>query len=228
MRLRHLVIATCCVVVQLAAPAPAQAWWEWIDQLSGPGPFTGWDVQWRVKCIPDLRTGPGVTDLSLANIESSVQRKLARAVGAGCLFESKVNPRGSLNFAFGQVYSVRNELKYAPGFDEPRVTMTKFEPSLSMFVDPEKLIEITSGLGVMVIRGKRFDTFYHFYWTPLRATIKVGKAVGVRFGFIIMPEGFDDVDFGALAGTFHTDKEVLGTASLSIDLARVFKRRPSP
>jgi hypothetical protein len=106
--------------------------------------------------------------------------------------------------------------------------MIKLEPSLSMFVDPEKLIEITSGLGVMVIHGKRFDTFYHFYWTPLRATIKVGKAVAVRLGFLIMPEGFDDVDFGALPGTFHTDKEVLGNASLSIDLARVFKRKPSP
>ena len=85
MRLRHLVIATCCVVVQLATPAPAQAWWEWLDQLSGPGPFTGWDFQWRVKCIPDTRVG--AADLSLANIESSGQRKLARIFGAGCLFE---------------------------------------------------------------------------------------------------------------------------------------------
>jgi len=228
MRLRHLLVVTCCVVVQLAAPAPAQAWWEWIDQLSGPGPFIGWDFQWRVKCIPDLRTGPGVTDLNLANIESGGHRKLARIFGAGCLFEPRVNPRGSLNFAVGQVYSVRNELKYADGRDGPMVKMIKLEPSLSMFVDPEKLIEITSGLGVMVIHGKGFDTFYHFYWTPLRATIKVGKAVGVRFGFLIMPEGFDDVDFGALPGTFHTDKEVLGTASVSIDLARVFKRKPSP
>ena len=223
MRLRHLVIATCCVVVQLAAPAPAQAWWEWLDQLSGPGPFTGWDFQWRVKCIPDAPNA--VTDLSLANIASDGQRKVARIFGAGCLFESKVNPRGSVNFAFGQVYSVRNELKYAPGIDQPRVTMTKFEPSLSMFVDPEKLVEITSGLGVLVINGKGFDTFYHFYWTPVRATIQVGKGVSARLGFLIMPEGFDDVDFGALAGTFHTDKEVLGTASISVDLARVFKRR---
>ena len=223
MRLRYLVIATCCVVVQLATPAPAQAWWEWLDQLSGPGPFTGWDFQWRVKCIPDTRAG--ATDLSLANIESDGQRKVARLFGAGCLFESTVNPRGSLNFAFGQVYSVRNRLKYADGRDGPMVKMTKFEPSLSMFVDPEKLIEITSGLGVLVIHGKGFDTFYHFYWTPMRATIKVGKAVGVRLGFLIMPEGFDDVDFGAMAGTFHTDKEVLGTASISVDLARVFKRR---
>ena len=32
---------------------------------------------------------------------------------------------------------------------------------------------------------------------------------------------------GAIPGTFHTDKEVLGTASLSVDLARLGKRRPA-
>ena len=226
MRLRHLLIVTCCVVVQLAAPAPAHAWWDWIDQLSGPGPFTGWDVQWRVKCIPDTR--PGAEDLRLDNIESAGRRALARALGSGCLFEPHLNPQGSANFAFGQVYSVRNELKYAPGVDKPRVTMTKFEPSLSMFLDTTKYVEITRGLGVMMVSGSGFDSFQHFYWTPLRVTITPGqKALSVRLGFIIMPKGFDAADFGAIPGTFHTDKEVLGTASLSIDLARLGKRRPA-
>jgi hypothetical protein len=220
MQLRHLVIATCCVVVQLAAPAPAQAWWEWIDQLSGPGPFTGWDFQWRMVCIPETR--PGAINISLDGITTGKQR-LARAFGAGCLFDKDINPMGSLNFAFGQVYSVRNELDYGPGVKKPHVTMTKFEPSLSMFADASKRIEITSGLGVLVIHGSGFDTFTHYYWSPLRVTLNVGKGVGVRLGFVIMPKGFDDIDFGARRGTFHTDKEVLGTASLSVDLARLFK-----
>jgi hypothetical protein len=102
--------------------------------------------------------------------------------------------------------------------------MTKFEPSLSMFADASKVVEITSGLGVVVVNGSGFDTFSHFYWTPVRATINVGRGVGVRMGFVIMPKGFDAVDFGATPGTFHTDKEVLGTASLSVDLVRFFKR----
>jgi len=220
MRLRHLVIATCCVVVQLAAPAPAQAWWEWLDQLSGPGPFMGWDVQLRLVCIPETRAG--AIDISLDGITPGKQR-LARALGSGCLFDKRVNPMGSLNFAFGQVYSVRNELEYAPGFDKPVVTMTKFEPSLSMFADASKRIEITSGLGVLVFHGSGFDTFAHYYWSPLRVTISIGKGVGVRLGFVIMPKGFDDVDFGARPGTFHTDKEVLGTANVTVDLARLFK-----
>jgi hypothetical protein len=222
MRLRHLLIVTFCVVVQLAAPAPAHAWWEWLDQLSGPGPFIGWDFQWRVYCIPEDRAG--AVDLSLQSINSPGREKLARIFGAGCLFDRTANPKGSVNFAFGQVYSVRNELQYAPGTDKPHVTMTKFEPSLSMFADSSKVIEITSGLGVVVIHGSGFDTVSHFYWTPVRATINVGNGVGVRMGFVIMPKGFDAVDFGALPGTFHTDKEVLGTASVSVDLVRLFKR----
>jgi hypothetical protein len=228
MRLRHLVIATCCVVVQLAAPAPAQAWWEWLDQLSGPGPFTGWDVQWRLKCIADTR--PTVEVLALDNLKSPFWHEVARALGAGCAFESSVNPLASVNFAVGRMYAIENNLEYDASVpkDKRGVRMTKFEPSLSVFVDAKKFVEITSGLGVMMVSGPAFNRFHHYYWAPLRVTITPGnKALSVRLGFMIMPEGFDAIDFGAKPGTFHTDREVLGTASLSVDLSRLGKNRPS-
>jgi hypothetical protein len=34
-------------------PAPAHAWWHWLDELSGPGPFMGAEFQWRLACIDD-------------------------------------------------------------------------------------------------------------------------------------------------------------------------------
>jgi hypothetical protein len=219
-------VAACCLAVQLAVPVPAQAWWEWLDQLSGPGPFIGWDLQWRVKCVPDTR--PGVEDLKLDNIESDARRAWARVVGAGCLFEPAVNPLGSVNFAVGQLYSVNNDLRYASNTASRRVTMTRFEPSLSMFVDSNKFVEITSGMGVMLVSGPAFDRFHRFYWRPLRVTITPGRnALSVSFGMLLLPRGFDAEDFGAIRGTFHTDKEVLGTAELSLDLSRLGKRRPS-
>lgn len=36
-----------------ALPSPAHAWWHWLDELTGPGPFTGPDLQWRLLCFDD-------------------------------------------------------------------------------------------------------------------------------------------------------------------------------
>ena len=33
-------------VFLLIAPAPAQAWWGWLDELSGPGPWVFGDLQY--------------------------------------------------------------------------------------------------------------------------------------------------------------------------------------
>ena len=39
----------------LVTPAPAQAWFGWLDDLSGPGPFWGEQYEVRVACIGDVR-----------------------------------------------------------------------------------------------------------------------------------------------------------------------------
>jgi hypothetical protein len=38
-------------VLILLAPVPAQAWWGWLDDLSGPGPFWGAEFDFRVACL---------------------------------------------------------------------------------------------------------------------------------------------------------------------------------
>jgi hypothetical protein len=43
----------CCAVVQLIVPTSAYAWWEYVEQLSGPGPFWGFDVDGRLYCFVD-------------------------------------------------------------------------------------------------------------------------------------------------------------------------------
>ena len=40
-----------CVLMVALTPAPAHAWFEWLDYLSGPGPFRGWKVDVRVLCL---------------------------------------------------------------------------------------------------------------------------------------------------------------------------------
>jgi hypothetical protein len=48
--MRWLVRSVLCVLVLITTSAPAQAWFEWLDYLSGPGPFYGVKVDLRVWC----------------------------------------------------------------------------------------------------------------------------------------------------------------------------------
>jgi len=222
MRLRHLVIVTCLVIVQLAVATPAQAWWDWLDQLSGPGPFWGWDLQYRVICIEDAQ---GSADVRLSNIKDANGQRFARIAGVGCVLEPDKNPLGSLNVTVGQFYTFKNDIQ--PDKAKDRVVMTRFESSFSIFVDRLKVVELQSGLGIMVVHGPAFDHFERFYWKPIQLNITPGAARNTRgptfgIGVLIIPKGFDASDFGA-AGPFHTDKDVLATASVTWDFGRALR-----
>jgi hypothetical protein len=48
---RVIVIALCVLAFVITLPAPAHAWWYWLDELSGPGPFTGPQFDFRIACF---------------------------------------------------------------------------------------------------------------------------------------------------------------------------------
>ena len=41
----------CCIVFQLLAPTRAHAWWDWLEEFSGPGWFAGPDIEARLVCF---------------------------------------------------------------------------------------------------------------------------------------------------------------------------------
>jgi hypothetical protein len=46
------------VLFELMLPAPAHAWWDWLDDLSGPGKFKGWHLEARLVCFNDRVAPP--------------------------------------------------------------------------------------------------------------------------------------------------------------------------
>jgi hypothetical protein len=221
--MRTLRAAIFVVLFVLLMPARAHAWWDWLDQLSGPGPFWGWDLQYRVICIKD--TDQDGADVRLTNIKDSGLQRFARFAGVGCVFDKDKNPVASLNVTVGQFYAFKNDIQ--PDKTRDRVTMTRFEPSFSVFVDRQKIVELQSGLGMMIVHGPAFDHFERFYWKPIQLNITPVASKNVRgptfgIGVIIIPAGFDASNFGA-TGTFHTDKDVLTTASVTWDFGRTKK-----
>jgi hypothetical protein len=154
-------------------------------------------------------------------------------VGPGCVF--KRVPRqyrrvASVNLHFGLFWdkSEGNRLKYKDSSFDEKVRLTTLEPSF--WYRPHRSLEVGFGGGVLWSSGPGFDAFHRFYLKPLQVDVKPisllrrGKAYGsrdeflsVRVGVIVVPEGFDSADFGALPG-FKTDREFLKTVSIAIDL----------
>jgi hypothetical protein len=61
---RVLLALAVCVGIQLILPPPAQAWWGWWDELSGAGPFRGWEIEARLVCFGEAVSHPA-SDRSL-------------------------------------------------------------------------------------------------------------------------------------------------------------------
>jgi hypothetical protein len=241
---RLLSIAICCALLMLVTAAPAHAWFGWVDGWSGPGSFLFVDAQYRLACIQDPHVKTPSTDISPQADDGTVAlRSLnsfqgkgkwgAALVGAGCLLQQEKNPSGSFNVKVGYWWSLHNDLKYANGAEGRTVHVWQLEPSFAVFADASRFFELSSGAGVLFIRGDDFSTFQRFYLKPLQVTITPAvtlkgttgsrrslRPFAISFGIMMMPDGLDATDFGAIPGTFHTDKEVQATVSVTFDLSR--------
>jgi hypothetical protein len=236
---RLAVIVACCGVFQLLTPAPAQAWYEWIDQLSGPGPFNGIDLQYRVACAQASNVAPAPAGTMPTNKPEEIRalntfRGAAKAgaaiAGAGCLFEPQKSPVAWLNMKVARLWSKDNHLTYGKTATADRtVNLWEFEPSFAVFVDEARFMQLAVGMGWMRFSGDAFDSFWRHYWKPVELTVTPGarlargnglRAFSFTMGVKIIPEGFDATDFGAVRGTFHTEQDILTTVSATIDFSR--------
>jgi hypothetical protein len=60
---RVCLVFAALLFAQMAAPRRAEAWFGWLDQLSGPGKFYGFQVDMRLKCFGARSTPTGVESL---------------------------------------------------------------------------------------------------------------------------------------------------------------------
>ena len=236
--MRRLAIAIVyCAAFQLLLPSPAQAWWGWLDELSGPGPWMFIDGQYRIVCVPDPKAA-GLSESQKKNPPADVLRSLdsfdglrrvAAAIGgSGCLLQPPVSPRASINYATGPFVSIGNNLH--PLGSKRYLVMYKHELSASTFLDRWKIFEASAGGGWLI--GLRTSDFTRGYWTvtgtisPYAALARDSggkqswlRTISVKVGVVGVPQGFSAKDFGA-SGTFRTDGELLKTISITLDFSR--------
>jgi hypothetical protein len=81
-RVRRLgVLLALCLVIDAAAPAPALAWFGWLDKWSGPGPFWGLLYEVRVACFGDQSDVLQI-EAAYARAQRSMRLVLARGSAA--------------------------------------------------------------------------------------------------------------------------------------------------
>jgi hypothetical protein len=239
--MRRVVVMVMLVAgFQLLTPAPASAFWRWIDEWSGPGPFNGVGFQMRLICIKDVPATRAVPEVevdpaTLSRAEKTV-RVLLAAVGDGCLFQPEVRtPRASFNFEAAHLWSNKNPLPYtiSPVPTDTSVQINQFEPSVSVHLDQDlrrDFIEVGVGIGFERITGPA-GTFTRAIIEPIRWDIRPlaflwdhhpkWNIVTLRVGLLIVPRGYDANDFGADPGSFHQSVEVLPTLGMVVDLRKL-------
>jgi hypothetical protein len=245
-RLRFTLIL--CVLVQCFTPAPAHAWfWEYLEELSGPGPFRGPAFEWRLVCFSE-------PDPSRANVEETTdENRLAAArvvqfFGPGCFFKQvplQNQRRASINLKFGMLSAKENHLEYT-GTPDRDVKLTTLLPNFAW--RPTRFFETSMGVGVYWFSGPSFQSFHRLVIQPIQADLKPLAAINsargaeavwwdelisLRAGVIIVPQGFDAADFGAIPGTFRTSRESLKNAAVFLDLDSLVRKmrtadRPNP
>lgn len=100
MRRRVGLLSVCGLIVQLLVPSTAHAWWGWLDELSGPGPFRGIQFDARLACFGDQPRDRG------ESFFREGVRELTEAIAAGSMtpqFEAEAARRGLGSGASGNL-----------------------------------------------------------------------------------------------------------------------------
>jgi hypothetical protein len=207
----------------LVLPTPAAAWWEFLEELSGPGKFYGWDIQVRLFCLVEQdggkaeRVAPssiGVI-LSACNAEKGRARRLS--IDLGARFLSAKDPE----FANGQP-----------------IQLTTLSPAISMNLLSKwpkwDFIDYGFSGGVYWFSSTEFPSFngaileparFEFHPTTEMKRSKWSAAVPVvRVGWLVFPGGFERSQFAPvnpLPARIGRDKPF--NLSISFDLEALLR-----
>lgn len=164
MKWKHVVVFLLAVAGGLQpGVASAQGGGKgWLERLSGPGPFDGWQYYVRLACFSGRDEGP-------THVSWLWSRKNADDVQ--CLADRGPNLKGTLVLNFGHWTSQDNLLAPAgTPEDVSKVDFYSFEPALMIRLKPA--LEVGAGFGLNWFSGNAFDTFFRGSVTPVKIVFK--------------------------------------------------------
>jgi hypothetical protein len=238
--MRHVVAFVLIVIGCVCVPArPAEAqgvFLEWLERLSGPGPFKMKTVHVTFGCYGYKKDRPTSEDPVVTTDVIGAQRWFFQ-VGCGSAARNLVRLNIGLQAAWG---SGDNNLLYddsVPEDDRDRVGAKLFVGTLD--VGLHNSLEVGVGTGFAQFSDLPVGSFTRvavqpgrLIWKPLAmfaskgASLYQREALQVRITATWFPGGFTDEDFGALPGTFDTGKEIQTSLMIGLDVFALLKVNP--
>ncbi|HEY7446998.1 MAG TPA: hypothetical protein VH702_02560 [Vicinamibacterales bacterium] len=198
------------LVLTLVSFCPARAyalegWWDWLDALSGPGPYWGFGLS-HTFCVPGVGAS-GQTSCWKETRTDRFEQRLETRVSwlvwdPGGRFEDDPADRGSANvWALDGLYLFRLGGRFQ--------------------------VDVGTGMGLMRFFGRdqtgneKFEAIYRFTITPVSFSFapfatKDGDWFRLRLDSTYVPQGFEGRDFGNLVTTFRTSGEFLTRMAIVI------------
>jgi hypothetical protein len=203
--MRRALMTVCCGLSFLAmTPSPAHAWWDFIEQLSGPGPFWAVDVQFRVFCwVRDPSPGAAATGEFQVNSGGGV-------VLSACKIPSGRVRRAALDL--GTAFGWTGHDQQFAGGERIRLWTIGGSYTYNVFsAHPNRdFLDIAAGGGGYVFSSKGMpQSVSGYYLEPVRFEFHPttnfkrrtqsngwSKLVPVlRVGYLLFPSGFETEQF---------------------------------
>lgn len=170
-RIFVVVIGAC--LIDLAVPSPAHAWWEFLEQLSGPGPFQGFDLQFRWPCfVRSPKTDANGNPVILGG-EQVYTLKRAETTAAGvilsfCRLKEKETRWGAIDYGYRSLWT-DGDIRFAEN-KSIRLQTAGATFSYNVFnAHPEgDFVDVAAGVGRYWFTSDGFDTFSGVVWEPVR------------------------------------------------------------
>jgi hypothetical protein len=261
MRQRALLVVMTVVLLLSAAPASAQGW-RWLEKLSGPGDFYGYEVNVKVFCHYE----------EVSPEDRKASERFVPAISMPCVFKTAArpnkdrkptpqppagDPRDSVRPEHPYYAELKDksvvdlsrridalgvgvsylrgsgDLEYAPTVEhvDRTVQLWAFEAFYDRKLPTSDRVDYGVAAGANLFVVPEADTFVRLSVEP-RLTIKlfdlrkrdlyVGTA-SLRLGALFLFGRFEDVDFGAIPGTYQSAKVDVGP---SFRLVLDFDRNP--
>ena len=239
---RVLVAVVGAVFLGCAFPSPAHAWWEFLEQLSGPGPFKGWDLQARVLCL--VRTPDIDPTTKTQRVDASGQPvfktepKSAPVIGtivSACRIRPGETRRAGVDVGV-RFLTADGDVRFANG--KP-IDMTTLEGAISYNVfssQPDSdYLDVAFGAGMYWFASEDFESFRGFFLEPVRIefhpTTRMKQRTKwsalmpvLRAGYLLFPAGFETAKFNAAPGIPPLiSRDWVFTTGVFFDLEGLFK-----
>jgi hypothetical protein len=218
-----------------AAPARAQGW-RWLEKLSGPGDFYGYEVDVKLLCRYEGRTTgqraipislPCVKRLATGELSDTTKDDIGAIVDEG----ARILDLSRRVYALGLGVSYLRgggDLEYFPtaAHVDRTVQVWAFEGFFDHRVTDRTDLGVALGANIFVV--PEADNFTRWSIEPrftlklfdLRKRNQYAGTASLRVGVLAFFKEFDDVHFGAIPGTYQSGTEVSPSVRLIIDFDR--------